>query len=95
MPRTASAADILPLTQLPPLSRLLVDLALTLARWDDRRRTRQALSRLDRHAAARHRPRPGIGRHGMRQAVLARLISSCSPEQTGAGQPALFSCPAQ
>ncbi|MBK6466802.1 MAG: DUF1127 domain-containing protein [Rhodobacter sp.] len=50
MPRTASAADILPLTQLPPLSRLLVNLALTLARWDDRRRTRQALSRLDRHA---------------------------------------------
>ncbi|MBK8441644.1 MAG: DUF1127 domain-containing protein [Rhodobacter sp.] len=47
MPRTASAADILPLTQLPPLSRLLVNLALTLARWDDRRRTRQALSRLD------------------------------------------------
>ena len=34
---------------LPPLSRALVALALTLARWEDRRRTRAALSRLDAH----------------------------------------------
>lgn len=35
--------------ELPPLSRLLVALAVTLAAWEDRRRTRAALSRLDGH----------------------------------------------
>lgn len=35
--------------RLPPLSRLLVDVALTLAAWEDRRRTRAALKRLDNH----------------------------------------------
>ena len=34
---------------LPPVSRLLVRLAYGIAQWDDRRRTRAALSRLDRH----------------------------------------------
>jgi uncharacterized protein YjiS (DUF1127 family) len=34
---------------LPPLSRLLVAVALDLARWDDRRRSRRALARLDAH----------------------------------------------
>jgi uncharacterized protein YjiS (DUF1127 family) len=32
---------------LPPLSRLLVSLALVLAQWDDRRRTRRSLEKLD------------------------------------------------
>lgn len=41
-------ATALPIA-LPPLSRALVALALAVARWDDRRRTRRALSRLDRH----------------------------------------------
>ena len=40
LPRTA---------HLPPLSRLLVALAVTLAAWEDRRRTRAALARLDDH----------------------------------------------
>lgn len=44
--RTATLA--LP-SQLPPMSRALVALAVAVARWDDRRRTRQALSRLDGH----------------------------------------------
>ena len=44
--RTAYAA--LPVT-LPPLSRALVSLALAVARWEDRRRTRAALARLDAH----------------------------------------------
>lgn len=34
---------------LPPLSRMLVTLALMVARWDDRSRTRQSLARLDAH----------------------------------------------
>jgi uncharacterized protein YjiS (DUF1127 family) len=34
---------------LPPVSRLLVTLALMVARWDDRSRSRQSLSRLDAH----------------------------------------------
>ena len=34
---------------LPPLSRLLVALAVTLAGWENRRRTRAALARLDDH----------------------------------------------
>ncbi|MBU9696295.1 DUF1127 domain-containing protein [Rhodobacteraceae bacterium HSP-20] len=47
--RTAYAA--LPVT-LPPLSRALVSLALAVARWEDRRRTRSALARLDSHILA-------------------------------------------
>ena len=35
--------------ELPPLSRLLVALAVTVAAWEDRRRTRAALARLDDH----------------------------------------------
>lgn len=34
---------------LPPFSRGLVALALTFARWEDRRTTRRALARLDDH----------------------------------------------
>ncbi|MGA0542327.1 DUF1127 domain-containing protein [Neotabrizicola sp. VNH66] len=34
---------------LPPVSRLLIGLALTLARWDTRLRSRNALSNLDGH----------------------------------------------
>lgn len=37
---------------LPPLSRLLVSAALVLAHWDDRRRTRASLARLDDHLLA-------------------------------------------
>lgn len=44
--RTATLA--LP-SHLPPLSRALVAVALAVARWDDRRRSRNALSRLDGH----------------------------------------------
>ncbi|OYU19354.1 MAG: hypothetical protein CFE34_05765 [Rhodobacteraceae bacterium PARR1] len=44
--RTATFA--LP-AHLPPLSRALVALALAVARWDDRRRSRHALARLDAH----------------------------------------------
>lgn len=40
LPQTAS---------LPPLSRMLVSVALALAEWDDRRRTRASLARLDSH----------------------------------------------
>lgn len=50
MPRAANHAVILPApATLPPLSRLLVGLALVLARVDDRRRTRRALARLEPH----------------------------------------------
>ena len=35
--------------RLPPLAQMLVSLALMLAAWEDRRRTRAALARLDRH----------------------------------------------
>lgn len=50
MPRSPSntPALIAPMA-LPPVSRLLVGLALTLARWDDRARSRRALSRLEPH----------------------------------------------
>ena len=34
---------------LPPLSRSLLALALAVARWEDRQRTRSALARLDDH----------------------------------------------
>lgn len=34
---------------LPPVSRMLVSVALALAAWDDRRRTRTSLARLDTH----------------------------------------------
>lgn len=34
---------------LPPLSRMLVTVALVLANWEDRRRTRTSLARLDDH----------------------------------------------
>jgi uncharacterized protein YjiS (DUF1127 family) len=44
--RTATFA--LP-SQLPPVSRALVALAVAVARWDNRLRTRHALSRLDDH----------------------------------------------
>ena len=37
---------------LPPLSRMLVSVALVLASWDDRRRTRSSLARLDDHLLA-------------------------------------------
>lgn len=40
LPQTAS---------LPPVSRMLVSVALALAAWDDRRRTRASLARLDMH----------------------------------------------
>lgn len=42
------AAPALPVA-LPPLSRLLVAVAIGLARWDDRRKIRAALRRLDTH----------------------------------------------
>lgn len=35
------------LGQLPPVSRILVRVALTLAKWDNQRRSRLALTRLD------------------------------------------------
>lgn len=44
----AASRPALP-TALPPASRLLVGLALMLAAWEDRRRTRAALARLDAH----------------------------------------------
>ncbi len=44
--RTATLA--LP-AHLPPLSRALVALGLAVARWDERRRSRHALARLDGH----------------------------------------------
>lgn len=50
MPR--AAAEPMPLAQragLPPVSRLLVEVAFLLARWDTRRRSRHALNRLDPH----------------------------------------------
>ncbi|MEZ5797238.1 MAG: DUF1127 domain-containing protein [Paracoccaceae bacterium] len=48
MPRSTAETLILPpLASLPPLSRLMVAAALTLARWDDRRRSRRALVRLE------------------------------------------------
>ena len=50
VPRSSSLAPALiaPMA-LPPASRLLVGLALILARWDDRVRSRRALSKLDSH----------------------------------------------
>lgn len=43
-------ALVLPsLASLPPVSRLMVSVALTLARWEERRRSRRALSLLDAH----------------------------------------------
>ncbi|WP_225029250.1 DUF1127 domain-containing protein [Xinfangfangia pollutisoli] len=52
MPRTYTTAPALSLAapaSLPPLSRALVALAMTLARWDERRQSRRALARLDPH----------------------------------------------
>lgn len=52
MSRAATPAEslaLLTLAALPPVSRLLVEVALVMARWDDRRRTRRALARLDAH----------------------------------------------
>ncbi len=49
MSRAAASAETILLAPLPPVSRLLVALALTLARWDDRRRSRRALALLDGH----------------------------------------------
>ncbi len=34
---------------LPPLSRMVMFVALTVVKWEDRRRTRKGLSRLDAH----------------------------------------------
>jgi uncharacterized protein YjiS (DUF1127 family) len=49
MSRAAAPAETILLAPLPPVSRVLVALALTLARWEDRRRSRQALALLDGH----------------------------------------------
>jgi uncharacterized protein YjiS (DUF1127 family) len=50
MPRATPTALALPASvPLPPVSRLLVGLGLALARMDDRRRSRRALSHLDGH----------------------------------------------
>lgn len=50
MPRAAAEPLLLAqLAGLPPVSRLLVEVAFTLARWENRRRTRHALNRLDPH----------------------------------------------
>lgn len=53
MPRAPIApTEILALrlpANLPPLSRVFVSLGLALARWEERRRSRSALLRLDRH----------------------------------------------
>ncbi|MBE2275955.1 MAG: DUF1127 domain-containing protein [Rhodobacteraceae bacterium] len=52
MEMSRALAEPMPLaniTGLPPVSRLLVEAGLLLARWDDRRRTRNALTRLDAH----------------------------------------------
>ena len=38
--------------QLPPVSRILVRIALTLAKWDTQRRSRLALTRLDKRLLA-------------------------------------------
>ena len=46
---TARAAPRALPARLPPLSRLLVSIAMTLAAWEDRRRSRAALNRLDDH----------------------------------------------
>ncbi len=50
MARTArpDAFAPLPMASLPPVSRLLVGLGYALAHWDMRRRSRLALTRLDR-----------------------------------------------
>lgn len=45
---TRSSTQTLP-AQLPPLSRLLVDVALLIADWESRLRGRRALARLDTH----------------------------------------------
>ena len=52
MPRATARPEALvlpPLTSLPPMSRLLVQVGLLIARWDNRHRTRCALARLDDH----------------------------------------------
>lgn len=50
MSRTASNSLALPpISSLPPVSRLLVAAALTLAHWETRRRSRIALERLSDH----------------------------------------------
>ncbi len=46
---TSRALPRAPSSPLPPLSRLLVDVALMLADWDAHRRSRRALGRLDAH----------------------------------------------
>lgn len=51
MPRIAQGSDYLSLklpAQLPPLSRVFVATGLALARWEERRRTRKAMARLDK-----------------------------------------------
>ncbi len=51
MPRAAQSPEFSrPLAPaLPPVSRLLISVALMLARWDTRLRSRNALSNLDLH----------------------------------------------
>jgi uncharacterized protein YjiS (DUF1127 family) len=46
---TTLPPDAVTLLNLPPLSRLLVQAGFALARWEMRRRTRNALQRLDPH----------------------------------------------
>ncbi|MFE3835766.1 DUF1127 domain-containing protein [Pseudogemmobacter sonorensis] len=45
---TTFHSPLLP-AELPPLSRMVVTLGLTLALWENRRLSRRALSRLDMH----------------------------------------------
>lgn len=51
MPRSTAAMPALsaPMTSLPPVSRALVAVAMTLAAWEERRISRRALARLDSH----------------------------------------------
>ena len=53
MPRAAAEPmSLAQLAGLPPVSRLLVEVAFLLGRWEDRRRTRMALGRLAPHLLA-------------------------------------------
>lgn len=45
----ALSVEAISLLNLPPLSRLLVQVGFALARWEMRQRTRGALNRLDPH----------------------------------------------
>lgn len=51
MPRVSSTIQAIPQPSLslPPISRMFIALAMMIARWDARLRTRNALGKLDNH----------------------------------------------